>query len=611
MRILDAIKPDPETVKFYIDAGETPEDARDFAALDLFNKELGGRGEETPLRQWLRNVKQIKGTWDPEVTAEQWTEWLTVRDAYTATLKVEEAKKQAAYSASMKVLNDAQRARIKAEAEGRARADARAKFDAKRRADLARNLQTLMIERPELNPLDWQALHQQKKNPNKAKRDLARRWQECFEALPDNVQTAWLSFHGPISVAMPASGVSDDDADEVAEDGNDVIDDDGARESAIETLAVHVVPLPPGERDIEEWRVDDVHAGVNDPAFRDFMPFSDGVGRLFNLIGNPIDDMILPPANPYTPQAAQDVDAIKDDDFDFLDVVSGILPPGMTIIHGDAKHTKSLLTQKLMIVIADNSGAKFEGIEVEHGPVIYVTLDPGAEAARIKSGILQVRDRLDLKPSGRLHVTDVPLILNEPASVDFWLDLNKARLPAKVIVVDSLFRASQGSLAQDTVVQGCMNGVTKLLQHAKAVAVVHHDNKEGDLFGSKFIRAMLVSKIGVKRNVLKDGVLGNRVTVKVEELKFDTPQWKQSYTLDGPFLNPDATDATAPASAVTGPRPDILEKLPRNLTPRQQVRTAIEPMLRTESRDNEWYKLRRAWKAAGLIEEVGNSIRRL
>ena len=242
--------------------------------------------------------------------------------------------------------------------------------------------------------------------------------------------------------------------------------------------------------------------------------------------------------------------------------------------------------------------------------MIYVTLDPGAEARRIKPGIIEIRNRLGLKPSGRLHLTDAPLVLNEPASVAHWIELNKARLPCKLIIVDSLFSAAAGSLAQDDVVGGCMEGVRILLRYAQAVVTPHHDNKQGDIFGSVFLKAMMVSKIGVARNVLSDGSLGDQVTVTTEFLKFDSADLKLKYTLDGPYL-----DANAPSDMPDGiRRPDILALLPITPIVVSEARKRIEHLLSAKtpkSREMEWRRLRKHWVERGVVIVKDVTIRRL
>jgi hypothetical protein len=616
MDVFDVITADPEAVKQWINTGLTPQEAQRWAACDVLQKELGERGADTPFRLWLRTVKHVNG-WEPKVTPELWSEWLTERDAYTAALCAERAASEAAYKARLAAEHEARIASLRAEQERAAAEEIRWAAEKTRRARVAKDLQATVFAPVELNPVDWQELHKFKKHPYSAKRQLAARWRECFEALPEDVQTAWLAFYGPTTiVALPSDELVVDDTDsDVDPMGDDDDDDESDTASAKpDAITVHVTPLPPGQRDIDEYDADIVQAGIKHPAFRAFIPFSAGVRRLLDLIGNPIDNVILPPANPYRPQPAQDLDDIEAPTKAAY-VVPGLIPSGgLTVPHGDPGACKSLLLQKIAVVVADRHGATFDGIRVEHGPVIYATLDPSASRLEIKPGVIEIRDRLGLKPSGRLHITDAPLILNEPSSVQHWIELNTAGLPAKLIVIDSLFSAVAGSLAQDTVVQGAMNGVRTLLRHADAVVTVHHDNKSGDIFGSQFLTAMMAAKIGVVRNVSKDGRAGNRVMVTVERLKFDPPTLKLAYTLDGPFL--DLAPAAAELNAEGAPirRLDILELLPTTPMPIRDARKLVDDKLGSSSpnaRAEYWRRLRKDWEAAELIVVKDDTICRV
>ena len=449
--------------------------------------------------------------------------------------------------------------------------------------------------------MDYKKLHALKKHPDKSKRDLAQRWTARFEALPDNVQLAWHAFFEAITIgATPALAPADDD------------EDDNAEQIVTEPQIVHLIPIPANERHgIHSGSADVIKAGLLDPAFRDFRRFSTGVWRLLDLIGNPIDDMIDPPADVFRPEPAEDVDGIADGG-KIADIVPEVIPSrGLTVVHGEAKYGKSSFLHKLAVVIADDKGATFEGIEVEHGSVIFATLDPGAERKVTKPRILTVRDRLGLKPSGRLCLTDAPLILNEPTSVAHWLELNKARLPCKLIVVDSLFSATAGSLAQDTVVQGVMHGVRMLLRHADAVAAVHHDNRSGDIFGSAFLRPMLVSKLHVQRPGF-----GERVTVTVDYVKNGTAREQPfSYRLQGPFLASSGAVAGSANAVHEGiKRPDILALLPNTPTAVSKARKLIEDKLSgktPKSRDEEWRRLRLHWAERGVVIVKDGTIRRV
>lgn len=603
MDIYDHIKGDPEKVKELIACYDDTDFAQRFAAGEVLYAELGNPGSLTPLRLWLRD-QHVKNWYDiaPDVTPALWDEWQAVRASYVAGLAAKAAAHQAEYEARRKREEAARRVELQ-ETEKRLAAEEA------RQASMVAKLQAHVFPPVALEPVDYKKLHALKKNPTKSKRLLAQRWVDRFASLTEIVQDAWTAFHEssrlPIKVAY-----------EIVEDYEDENDDNDGEDKPHpdETVgSIYLTPLPPGQRNISAGNVDWVAAGLRHPDFKRFREFNEGLRRLLALIGNPIDDMIVPPHDPHRPQPAQDVDDITAPDVAY--VVPGLIPRGgLTVPHGDPGVGKSLWLQKLAIVVADKDGAMFEGVEVEHGQVLYATLDPSAAPKEIKSGVIEVRDRLGLKPSGRLHITGAPLILNEPTSVEDWLELNAARLPAKLIMIDSLFSAVAGSLAQDTVVRGAMDGVKMLLKHADAVVIVHHDNKGGDIFGSQFLTAMLAAKVGLGRNILKDGRPGNRVTVTVERLKFDPPTLKLAYTLDGPFLSLDKSAGAADAEHASIRRPDILAVLPTVATPIGEARKLIEHMLGSGSpnaRAEYWRRLRKDWGAAGLIVLKGDTIRRI
>lgn len=575
---------------------------RSVKTVQLIEKELrnlpGAIG--SPFYMWLYGVKRVlltrAGYSAASISAELWAEWLAAKPAYLAALEVERAER-AAYC---KALEDGERA-AKLAAAGREAAVS------KRHAAKIAELQTYAFKPIDLEPVDFEELHALKKHPEQSKRRLARRWCERFNALPANVQTAWRAFH---SVELMA-GTSEGDAPSDAADDDD---DDDDNMSATGAEWVYLNERPPGKRELDEGTLLDVLAGLRERAYHEFRKFNEGVRRLIGLIGNPIDRAIVPPHNPHRPEVALDVDLIPHNPIMAAHIVPNIIPRGWTIPHGDASAGKSVWLIKGCLVIADKNGATFEGLEVEHGPVIYSTLDPSASRDEVRPDVIEIRARLGLQPSGRFHLTDAPLILNEPSSVEHWLELNRARLPAKVIVVDSLFSSTTGSLAQDTVAKGVRDGVVTLLRSCDAVVTPHHDNKSGDIFGSAYVTAMLASKIAVVRPALKDGRPGGHVTVTVERLKRADTYLKLAYTLDGPFLSlGDNADALG-ADAMPVRRPDILKLLPTTATPLGKARKLIEHKLTgttVKSRSGEWKRLRDAWEAAGLVVVEDNTIRRV
>lgn len=577
--------------------------ARSVKTVELIEKELrhlpGRVG--SPFHSWLYEVKRLplrshEGYSAASISAELWAEWLAARSGYLAEQQAQREKwvaDDAAYEAKKKAEADARAARA-------------AKYSEWAEAKIAK-AQAARMKPVELEPVDFEELHALKKHPEQSKRRLYARWLEKFETLRGPARTAWEAFHSAELMAVTP------EAEDIPPDDDDADDDDmSASGGGVEW--VYLNECPPGRRELHEGNISEVLTGLRDPTFWQFRKFNEGVRRLIGLIGNPIDRAIVPPHNPHRPEVALDVDLIPHNPTMAAHIVPNIIPRGWTIPHGDASAGKSVWLIKGCLVIADKNGATFEGLEVEHGPVIYSTLDPSASRDEVRPDVIEIRARLGLQPSGRFHLTDAPLILNEPSSVEHWLELNRARLPAKVIVVDSLFSSTTGSLAQDTVAKGVRDGVVTLLRSCDAVVTPHHDNKSGDIFGSAYVTAMLASKIAVVRPALKDGRPGGHVTVTVERLKRADTYLKLAYTLDGPFLSlGDNADALG-ADAMPVRRPDILKLLPTTATPLGKARKLIEHKLTgttVKSRSGEWKRLRDAWEAAGPVVVEGNTIRRV
>jgi hypothetical protein len=616
MSVKHALIASRETVKTYIDRGDTPEWAELSAAHDMLDSEL----RESRFRMWLRLVKHLVGEPMLDVTAfmpadafdtarvqearrnavvitdELWDEWQSAKASYNA----EENAKAAAAEAARKAASESDRKRQRAKQVAAENAEA---ANIARLEDRVAKVQAFELPpmKP-LEPIDYKKIHDLKKRPEKSKRELEHRWSEQLRAQPGDVQVAWAALHQMEIHEYDVRDVSESD------------DESQPPQSSV----VSLIPLPPGRRRVDIYNVDDVVRGLRDTAFYDFRVFSAGVHRALGVIGHSIDDVIVPPHDPNRPLPAQDVDDIEADD-DAGYVVPGLIAKdGLTVVHGDPGVCKSLWLQRLCLPVADNTGATFDGRQIEHGQVIFATLDPSAAPKAIKPGVIEIRDRLGLKGSGRMQVTGFPLILNEPASVAHWIELNKVRLPAKLIVIDSLFSAVTGSLAQDSVVQGAMDGIRALLQYADAVVIAHHDNRGGDIFGSVFLTAMMAGKIAISRPLLRNGRPGSKVTVTVERLKFADPLLEPplTYTLDGPFLagagDDVAADHAAAADAAPIKRPDIQALLATDWTPLAAARRLVNHLLGDgRAAEKTWQRLRKEWADAGLIEQRDGNIRRM
>jgi hypothetical protein len=313
----------------------------------------------------------------------------------------------------------------------------------------------------------------------------------------------------------------------------------------------------------------------------------------------------------HAPQAAEDLDDITATE-GVKYVIPGLIPYGLTAFIGDEGACKSLLVQKSALVISDNEGATFDGVEVEHGQVLYATLDANARPEQVKPGMRIIRDKLGQKPSGRLSIVGPSLYLNDPESVENWLDLNAARLPCKMIVVDSLVSAlpDGDSLQNDSIMRAVVRGTERLLMECDAVVIAHHNTKGGDPFGSVFFKPMLAAAHNVTRPNK-----GKHVTVTTVRMKFDQSAEgaKRTYTLDGPLLDAGEVAGKGNTSGGTIKRRDILAALPTTATPIADARKLIEPMLvgkTAASRGEEWRRLRNDWADAGLVVVKGKTIRR-
>ena len=445
---------------------------------------------------------------------------------------------------------------------------------------------------------DYEKLHAERKNPEKTKRRLLTRWRERFDRLPDHVSLAWKAYY------MKGGGTLVEDAG--AEEADS---DDEATETGSSYYGAWVYLTPDPERQgIHDGDPDTIAAGLRDPSFEQFRRFSEGVRRAYNMLDDDLDALINPPDNAYRPLGLRTLDgkAYQAQTFQKTGgaVLLGVIPKGLTIVYGDPKHGKSAWLQKLAVCVADDR-AKFEGLDIEHGPVAFITLDIGAEFGDFQDRALQIQERLGLPFSRDLAATDDQMYLNEPASVDDFLK----RCPGqfKVIFVDPLYMAAVGSLKSDDVMMEVIKGLRTLARISDAVVLSHHEPRgEAHLYGSIFLEAAHNSKIHVVRT-------GDNVTVKVEQLKNDTAREKPfEYRLDGPFLadrrSTKRADAQPSAVAPVELHSQILACLPDNPTRAEDPRPLIDHLLpgsNSEARKKQWQRACKAMAKAGLINLRG------
>jgi hypothetical protein len=299
---------------------------------------------------------------------------------------------------------------------------------------------------------------------------------------------------------------------------------------------------------------------------------------------------------------------------------------GPTMFHGHRKSGKSSLAHKL--VIAMTCDLDFDGVPVPHGRVLYVSADAGA---RIKDVALRVRricNRLGIPmpDPDRLMVLDAPVNLTDPAEVEKFLSDNPG--PWALVVIDPFYRCvGDGDLAQMAVASAAENGYTRIAEETGApVLLIHHDTKDGRTsYGSAFIEAGGVSAVHFERHV-KDNTFrdGDRVTVKTEWLKNDSaPAEPFEYWIEGAYLATKAERGKGPsesagkrsASPATAERADMLARLPTEWRPIKGSQKLVDDIMPARlgkaGRDTLWVRLRRAWEAAGLIEQKDGRIRRV
>jgi hypothetical protein len=261
-------------------------------------------------------------------------------------------------------------------------------------------------------------------------------------------------------------------------------------------------------------------------------------------------------------------------------------------------------------------GAKFDGIDIQHGAVAYVTLDSGASVKETKPRLIAVRKRLNLEPSGRFYFTDDSLILNEPTSVDHFIEKVRPKGPFKILAVDPMFEAVEGSMIGDAVVVDAMRGAKKLIRQkvTESVIIATHEPKGGGRpFGSILLEAGANAVLHVERT-------GDNVKVTVMKMKNGKKLTQAfEYKFEGPFLadhNERAPirrgrpAADAPAKAAD----DLYAKIEACLPPHTPIRNdealkligGVLPGRNADTRKKQWQRIRKEMADAGLISVSGS-----
>jgi len=165
---------------------------------------------------------------------------------------------------------------------------------------------------------------------------------------------------------------------------------------------------------------------------------------------------------------------------------AGYIPTGLTFVHGRWYGGKSHWLYALGLTVAAADDVKFDGMDVAHGGVCYVTLDPGASVPEIKADIIKVRERLGLPKSGRFRYGHDPVKLNLDASLEHFLHFNADRLPCRVLIIDSLYSATAGDLSNPSVMGAVIEGLQTILRRGLADAIIcaAQERKDGELYGA-------------------------------------------------------------------------------------------------------------------------------
>jgi hypothetical protein len=300
------------------------------------------------------------------------------------------------------------------------------------------------------------------------------------------------------------------------------------------------------------------------------------------------------------------LDEIEDDGEDRY-LLDGVIPAGeLTVIYGAPKHGKSAWAQKLSVcVITDN--LDFDGLPVEHGRVLFVTLDPGARRKQVKRRIREICNRLgapDVLGNKKLVIVDDVVCLDDKESVDHFLQRNPGKFA--LIVIDPLYKAMTSG---DPSIAGAMVAATEGMKTiigatGGALLIVHHATKSnGEMYGSVFLKAALDAQLFVER--AKD-----TVTVTVEVVKNGEPPDKPFvYRLEKEYLSAEPpVDHDDPPGYPNEPanvtRPDMLELIPTERTLIAKVRPLIDHLLRAptrKSKEKEWARVRAAWVRDKLV----------
>jgi hypothetical protein len=563
------------------------------------------RSEEADYRSRPPVDYSVLSKHDKQEACEQWElerrpdEYFPVTQVEYDSL-LERARGTAATRAASKKAAEDAKAREQA-----AVADAAARRQAEE-ARMAKLVIKLKAYQPELQEVDLKPINptdlsRARRNPTRARRELRKRWAARFEQLPACVQTAWCAYYNERGFG----GVDTEDPDDT--DSDDAWIESGAYQT------IYLNPIPNSE--LEIYDPDEILEGLNHDEFDVFLRYSKGVRRAYLAIGNDSLDDLIDPQDDLDPEfGLRTIEEVDGGDEPVPDIVPDVIPTGITVAYGLPEGGKSAWLHKLLQCIASER-EKFDGIDIQHGAVAYVTLDSGASVKETKPRLIAVRKRLNLEPSRRFYFTDDGLTLNEPAAVDHFIEKVRPKGPFKVLGVDPMFEAVEGSMIGDAVIVDAMKGAKRLIRQkvTESVIITTHEPKGGGRpFGSILLEAGANAVLHVERT-------GDDVKVAVMKMKNGKKLSRAlEYKFEGPFLaslsertpiRRGRPAADAPAKAVN----DLYARIEARLPPHTPISNhealkRIGDLLSGRSADTrkkQWQRIRKQMAGDGLISVSG------
>lgn len=151
------------------------------------------------------------------------------------------------------------------------------------------------------------------------------------------------------------------------------------------------------------------------------------------------------------------------------------------VLSGDSQSFKTFSALDMALSVA--TGTPWHGKDVQRGAVVYIAAEGG----------WTLRDRLEAWETARgvtvsddvFHLLELPVAFGDPATVAQFCDFIKGRAP-RFVVIDTLSACAEG------LKENASEDMATFIRHMKATAtatgaaaaVIHHNNKGGDLRGA-------------------------------------------------------------------------------------------------------------------------------